>query len=752
MLGYNRGLKLADILERQRDAQLSKTAESDGEQQRVHHWGQSILLNGNKANNLLGIQNNEENKTRNIKSEASDSSKKISLIKEWFQQATSSTDRAVTRVDAEAFLASWDITASNVSSVIWQEWVDAITQVLSSPLNVTENIGSLDDSDDLSTAEYAYYPTISNIEHHQYRLTSSEGAAQITTDSVSVATTTTGANRYDQLNAKLLLDAVKHSFYGSPERDDSPSMPLSPRQSEDEEPLGGVVLETITESSETAKAAATPSASAGGEVLEWSSGLNRFVRPQESQYNLAEENLVFPMGLPRQLFSGPKAGDSAAVKLDCPSTSTLTTPERFRPDRVARPLENTSPAITTAGGLAAERDRELTRRMVALGMSCTGDSPVAEVNAAVHSSSASNPSNQSLLHNVEIDETSEMDGSSPAKASADNSASSGVGEAEALHTIASPLLSPTTSSARISVIAESMSASHTAATTVAFPGIAFDDTTTGEPPTLAETLQQGSTEPSLSPQQAESETCSVASSLSAPVQLRAPGKGFRSKGRVLVGKNRKGRSHHRCDSNQQSSPAAVTSPDLSGVESVSPGKASSIRLVKGLSAVAAGVLLLLFLLVTGLSPRLAVWQQSQQQPVNVAPNPFISTHREQGSYSQPSAAQQQRSSGYIPTPPADSEWDRAAPVPPPPSSSNNNDKSYFDLRVKLQPSSEEDAPMSYNANIKNGANSTTGSIVPAGPLAPLRWALRRIRRLALNAALAVLMPFHLAWKTLVKAG
>ena len=187
---------------------------------------------------------------------------------------------------------------------------------------------------------------------------------------------------------------------------------------------------------------------------------------------------------------------------------------------------------------------------------------------------------------------------------------------------------------------------------------------------------------------------------------------------------------------------------------MSPGKASSIRLVKGLSAVAAGVLLLLFLLVTGLSPRLTVWQQSQQQQqlVNVAPNPSISTRREQGSYSQPSAAQQQRSSGDIPTPPTDSEWDRAAPFPPPPSSSNNNDKSYFDLRVKLQPSSEEDAPMNYNANTKTGAQSITGSIVPAGPLAPLRWALRRIRRLALTATLAVLTPFHLAWKTLVKAG
>lgn len=64
----------------------------------------------------------------------------------------------------------------------------------------------------------------------------SHGPAAGDESSASSIATTGGGSRYDQLSAYLHINQVKHSFYGSPEREDSPSQspPLSPLPSEAE--------------------------------------------------------------------------------------------------------------------------------------------------------------------------------------------------------------------------------------------------------------------------------------------------------------------------------------------------------------------------------------------------------------------------------------------------------------------------------------------------------------------------------------
>lgn len=245
---------------------------------------------------------------------------------------------------AQALLGSYGITENNTSSGNWNDWLQVIQECIvelngtdAAPPStrlmwpgalqmLTSKLAHLlptDDADEVSTAEvpYATNPNSNNtVSGQRYDMSVHTAAddprnSRLTSNETVITTSTSGTSKYDILASILHSNEVKHSFYGSPEREESPVVTPSltdvhsPDQP-DEAPTSKLAAQNSSAEAEQ-DGFLEESEHSTLEILEWSNGLNGFRKATPLTYGSPIRDFRFLHPYNKQLF--PPTGSNADV-------------------------------------------------------------------------------------------------------------------------------------------------------------------------------------------------------------------------------------------------------------------------------------------------------------------------------------------------------------------------------------------------------------------------------------------------------
>lgn len=263
--------------------------------------------------------------------------RKRMLIRDWMRSLSDKLE--VSSKETHDFVAGLGISSNETSTANWNDWLLAIEECVlefnametTPPPSkliwpgafqlLTAKLAQLlptDDDDEVSTTEVPYNRANVLADVHRQNLgintmVDDPRNSRLTSNETVITTSTSGMSKYDIIASILHSNEVKHSFYGSPEREGSPVVTPSLTEVQSPDRPDEVIRECQHNQGDRTPDAENDalleeSEHSTFEVLEWSNGLNGFRKATSLTDDSPIRDFRFLYPFNKQLFPPPGTG------------------------------------------------------------------------------------------------------------------------------------------------------------------------------------------------------------------------------------------------------------------------------------------------------------------------------------------------------------------------------------------------------------------------------------------------------------